>query len=109
MKKFLIAGFAVAALAVGSMSAAALTSPQEASAPQQMQIASFAIENMTCALCPVTVRNAMEGVDGVTKVTVDFEAKTATAKFDPSKTTTSAIAAASTNAGYPAKPVKKAK
>ena len=39
------------------------------------QSATFAIENMTCALCPVTVRNAMESVSGVKSVSVDFENK----------------------------------
>lgn len=63
----------------------------------------FAIENMTCALCPITVKKAMEGVSGVTSVTVDFDAKTATVVFDPAVTNLDAIANASTNAGYPAK------
>ncbi|MEQ8664871.1 MAG: heavy-metal-associated domain-containing protein [Rhodospirillales bacterium] len=62
----------------------------------------FKIENMTCALCPVTVKTAMEGVTGVRSVAVDFDAKTATVVFDPSVTTPDAIAAASTDAGYPA-------
>jgi len=68
--------------------------------------ATFAIKNMTCALCPVTVRKAMEGVSGVKSVAVDFGAKTATVTFDPSKTTVAAIAQASANAGYPARPQK---
>jgi len=67
------------------------------------QSATFAIDNMTCALCPVTVKTAMAGVDGVESVKVDFEAKTATVVFDPSLTTIEVIAAASTNAGYPAR------
>jgi mercuric ion binding protein len=72
----------------------------QAAAAEQQQI--FTIENMTCALCPVTVKKAMEGVSGVTSVEIDFEAKTATVTFDASVTTAEAIAAASTNAGYPA-------
>lgn len=68
------------------------------------QTVTFAIENMTCALCPVTVMKAMTGVPGVRSVTVDFEAKTATVVFDPAAATAADIAAASTNAGYPAKP-----
>jgi mercuric ion binding protein len=67
------------------------------------QTQTFAIENMTCALCPVTVRMAMEKVTGVKSVAVDFEAKTATVVYDPSVATAEAIAAASTNVGYPAK------
>ena len=63
---------------------------------------SFAVENMTCATCPITVRRAMEGVAGVHDVTIDYEAKTATAHFDPAKTTMRDIATASTEAGYPA-------
>lgn len=62
----------------------------------------FTIDNMTCAMCPVTVRTAMEGVSGVRSAQVDFDAKTATVIFDPSQTNVAAIAAASTNAGYPA-------
>lgn len=62
----------------------------------------FAIENMTCALCPFTVEKAMRGVDGVKEVTVNFESKTATVVFEESKTDAGAIAKASLNAGYPA-------
>lgn len=66
------------------------------------QTQKFAVENMTCATCPITVRKAMEKVKGVTKVVVDFDNKIATAVFDPAVTTADAIAAASTSAGYPA-------
>ena len=64
----------------------------------------FTVENMTCALCPVTVRKAIEQVNGVKSVKVDFDAKTATVVFDPAQATPEAIAKASTNAGYPAHP-----
>jgi mercuric ion binding protein len=62
----------------------------------------FTVENMTCGLCPITVKKAMEGVEGVRLVEVDFAAKKAIVVFDPSLTTVEAIATASTNAGYPA-------
>jgi mercuric ion binding protein len=62
----------------------------------------FAIANMTCALCPLTVKTAMERVAGVRSVRVDFDAKTATVVYDPSIATVETIAEASTNAGYPA-------
>lgn len=64
----------------------------------------FAVQNMTCPLCPVTVKTAMEGVSGVQAVTIDFDAKTATVVYNPAVATVDAIAAASTNAGYPAAP-----
>ena len=65
----------------------------------------LAVENMTCATCPITVRKAMEQVSGVKSVAVDYESKTATVAFDPNVATPAKIGAASTNAGYPAKPV----
>lgn len=68
------------------------------------QTITLAVENMTCGLCPVTVKKAISAVPGVRSVDVDFAAKTATVVFDPSTTSAKDIAAASTGAGYPAKP-----
>lgn len=86
------------ALSASAQSAATQTTSTE-------RTDTFAIENMTCALCPITVKTAMEHVTGVKSVQVDFNAKTATVVYDPSVAAAEAIAAASTNAGYPAKPV----
>jgi mercuric ion binding protein len=66
------------------------------------QTQTFTVEKMTCPVCPVTVKKAMEKVDGVKSVAVNFDAKTATVTFDDEITTTDEVAAASTNAGYPA-------
>lgn len=81
--------------------ASAQSAPTQIAAKEQTQ--SFTIENMTCASCPITVRVAIEGVAGVKSVKVDFDAKTATVIYDPTIASVEAIAAASTNAGYPAK------
>lgn len=62
----------------------------------------FTVENMSCAACPYIVQSAMTTVPGVAKVEVSFGKKAATVTFDEAKTTTAAIAAASSNAGYPA-------
>lgn len=64
--------------------------------------ASFVIEKMTCATCPISVRKAMKRVNGVKSVKVDFKTKIATVVYDPALTTPAKIAAASTNVGYPA-------
>jgi mercuric ion binding protein len=64
--------------------------------------ATFHVENMTCALCPVTVKAAMSGVAGVRSVEIDFPARTAHVVFDPGLTDAAAIAQASKQAGYPA-------
>ena len=66
------------------------------------QTVTLEIENMFCALCPITVKTAMERVAGVKTVSVSFEEKAATVVFDPAVTTPEEIAAASTNIGYPA-------
>lgn len=66
------------------------------------QTVTFAVDNMTCASCPYIVKSAMTSVPGVANVAVSFKAKTATVTFDDAKTSPDAVAAASTNAGYPA-------
>ena len=72
-------------------------------ATQEVTTKVFSIEKMTCKMCHITVRKAMEKVDGVVKATVDYDAKTATVLFDPNKASIETIALASTNIGYPAK------
>jgi len=92
-------------LALLAVSAApAITAiPAMAQAVATEQTVTFTAENMTCALCPVTVKRAMDSVDGVRAVEIDFEARTATVIFDTAATNTEAIATASANAGYPAR------
>ena len=99
--KILWSSLAVLLLAVGvahTLTTHADASTDDASAATR----TFTIENMTCAACPITVRKAMSNVDGVTRVDVDFETKTATVAFDPSVTDVETIAAASIRVGYPA-------
>lgn len=59
------------------------------------------VQNMTCSLCPVTVKKALEKVPGVSHVKIDFDNKTATVSFDADKTSTAALIKATTDAGYP--------
>ena len=69
------------------------------------QTVTMSVEKMSCALCPLTVRKAMERVEGVQDVEVDFDTKTATVEFDDTKTTAAEVAQASTDVGYPAAPI----
>ena len=85
-----------------SAAAPATANPAGARAPQ-VRVAKFAIANMTCPTCPITVKKAMLGVPGVRSVSVDLNRKMATVAFDANKPSVAAIAAASTNAGFPAK------
>ena len=64
------------------------------------------VQNMTCPLCPVTVRKALQRVPGVEDAKVDFDHKTATVRFDPTKADTAMLVKATTNAGYPSTPHK---
>lgn len=59
------------------------------------------VQNMTCNLCPVTVRKSLEKVPGVSQARIDFEGKTATVTFDADKASTTALVKATTDAGYP--------
>jgi len=64
----------------------------------------LAVENMTCALCPITVRTAIGRIKGVKEVQVDFGQETAIVVFDDRVTTPAQLAEASRRAGYPASP-----
>ena len=56
---------------------------------------------MTCAVCPITVKKALEKVPGVTNAKVDFDKKTASVSFDPDKTSAATLTKATSDAGYP--------
>jgi mercuric ion binding protein len=93
----------VALMAIGgSLTALATTAPVLAQAEAATKTIVLTVENMTCELCPLTVKTAMERVAGVISVVIDFDAKTATVTFDPAAVTIEAVAAASANVGYPA-------
>ena len=59
------------------------------------------VKNMTCAVCPITVKKSLEKVPGVTAVKVDFAKKMAVVTYDPNKTEPEVLTRATTNAGYP--------
>ena len=108
MKRAYVIFSAVVALGAGGLGAMALLptagtqAVAEAASQNALKTETFNIEKMTCATCPITVKKAMGKVSGVSSVDVDFQAKTAKVTFDPKRTDVSAIASASTNAGYPA-------
>jgi mercuric ion binding protein len=65
----------------------------------------LAVSNMTCAACPITVKKALLRVSGVSDVSINLDKQQATIAFDDSKTSISALARATTDAGYPSTPV----
>ena len=66
------------------------------------QTVTFNVEKMTCATCPIAVRKAMQRVDGLKEVSVDFESNTATVTYDGTETTAVEIGTASADVGFPA-------
>ncbi len=72
--------------------------------PAAEQTLILQVENMNCALCPLMVKKAMGGVEGVISVDVDYARHQAVVIFDDAVADPKQIALASTNAGYPAHP-----
>jgi mercuric ion binding protein len=65
------------------------------------QTAVLDVQNMTCGLCPVTVKKSLEKVAGVGQARIDFAKKTATVTFYADKTNPTALVKATTDAGFP--------
>lgn len=65
------------------------------------QSTTLAVEGMTCAGCPITVKRLLKKVPGVTDVSVDAKTHLAQVKFDPDKTQPDQLAKAVTEIGYP--------
>ncbi len=61
----------------------------------------LAVQNMTCAVCPITIKKALEHVSGVQQVSVNYTGKTATVQFDDTTTMVDNLTEATKNAGYP--------
>lgn len=76
-------------------------SPIYASDEAQQETVTLSVEGMTCPVCPITVRTALEKVPGVKNAEVDLDTQTATVVFDPVTANVEALTAATTNAGFP--------
>jgi len=80
------------------------TQTVQAKATEQIQSQNVMLDmqNMTCAMCPITIKRALQGVEGVQSVKVSFSSKTANVTFNPKKTTIDTLIKTTTNVGYPA-------
>ncbi len=61
----------------------------------------LAVENMTCASCPLTVGSSLRQVPGVVDVQATLNPPQAIVSYDPTKATVDDLIADTTNAGYP--------
>ena len=87
--------FAFAA-AVGALVSSAVLAADET--------VTLAVKNMSCADCPFIVKKSLEGVPGVSKVTVSYKDKTAVVTYDGAEVDVTALTTATTKAGYPSAP-----
>ena len=56
---------------------------------------------MNCPVCPITVKKSLADLKGVHFVKVEYEAKTATVRFDDKAVQVEQLMQATKNAGYP--------
>ncbi len=61
----------------------------------------LAVENMTCASCPLTVGSSLRQVPGVVDAHATLNPPQAIVSYDQTKATVDDLIAATTNAGYP--------
>jgi mercuric ion binding protein len=79
----------------------ALSAALSAPAWAATQTVALSVTGMTCATCPITIKKALNKVEGVENIEVNLEKKEALVTFDDAKTTVEALLEATTNAGYP--------
>lgn len=83
---------------LGLIIISALSQPIEAA----KQVLTLSVKNMSCAMCPITVKKSLQKVKGVNEVAVSFKQKTVTVTYDDTIASPEALILAPTNAGYPA-------
>lgn len=66
-----------------------------------MKTVTLAVPDMTCPVCPITVKKALTRVDGVTKAEVNFDKRQAVVTYDDAKTNVETLTNATAEAGYP--------
>jgi mercuric ion binding protein len=66
----------------------------------QPNTATFHVDKMTCATCPIAVKKAMQRVDGVESIDINFDSKKAVVIYNADVTNPQAIADAATNVGF---------
>ena len=61
----------------------------------------LAVPGMDCPVCPVTVRKALEKVEGVYEIIVEYETRTVVVAYDDIRVAPAALTQATTDAGFP--------
>lgn len=93
-----------ALLGLSGLTLALSTATASAAEQGQTKTITLDVENMTCNMCPITVRKALEKVPGVVKAEAKYEGNGvgwAKVTFDPAKTDIDTLTNATFEAGYP--------
>lgn len=67
------------------------------------QTVTLEVSNMTCSVCPITVKKALQKVPGVRNVQASYERKEARVTFENTQASVAKLEEATFEAGYPAK------
>lgn len=83
------------------VTAIAFTAAFSAPSWAAVQSVTLSVPGMTCASCPIVIKQTLNKVKGVTKAQVSFATKQAEVTFDDAQTNVQALIKATTDAGYP--------
>ena len=67
----------------------------------ELKSVTLAVPGMDCPVCPVTVRKALERVEGVHEIIVEYETRTVVVAYDDTRVVLPALTQATTDAGFP--------
>ncbi len=73
----------------------------------ELKTITLAVDDMTCNMCPITVKKALRQVEGVKDVTAKYEGDGigwAKVTFDPAAVDVEDLTFATEQAGYPSRP-----
>lgn len=72
----------------------------------EMKTVTLSVDGMTCNLCPITVKKALQKIDGVTDITTQYEGNKngwARVTYDTEKVKIDDLTFATEAAGYPSR------
>ncbi len=73
------------------------------------QTATLKVPGMICATCPITIKKALQRVQGVSRIDVSYAQKEVVVTFDDAKTNEAALVQATAEVGFPSQLVKQPK
>jgi len=76
---------------------------KEPSTPASFRQVVLTVDGMTCKACPVTVRRALEGIDGVYSAEATYEPPEAVVRFDPGEVAVEDLTSATERVGFPSR------